>query len=179
MVSVLRVASFTSSSLWQSFIEFLSLVAGWKSWHSNCSHGACPGLCWRILYWKCQSSGPSGSWKENCSSYFHVTCNTVLSAITAFETHSCFLSSVCSLIWILHAVSPYYRELNIREQRLSGAGYCFSASLPPYLASGSIAAIEIIEENPDLLVNLRRNIITFRRCGSSCSSIFALFLSCS
>ncbi|KAL2645206.1 hypothetical protein R1flu_012793 [Riccia fluitans] len=55
----------------------------------------------------------------------------------------------------------------VDHQRLSGAGYCFSASIPPYLASGSIAAIEIIEDNPDLLVNLRRNIITFRKCLSS------------
>ncbi|KAL3698504.1 hypothetical protein R1sor_012580 [Riccia sorocarpa] len=55
----------------------------------------------------------------------------------------------------------------VDHQRLSGAGYCFSASIPPYLASGSIAAIEIIEDNPDLLVNLRRNIITFRKCLAS------------
>ncbi|BBN03841.1 serine palmitoyltransferase [Marchantia polymorpha subsp. ruderalis] len=59
----------------------------------------------------------------------------------------------------------------VDHQRLSGAGYCFSASLPPYLASGSIAAIEIIEENPDLLVNLRRNIITFRRSLSNIQEV--------
>ena len=33
-------------------------------------------------------------------------------------------------------------------QRLSGAGYCFSASLPPMLASAAIEGLNIIEEKP-------------------------------
>ena len=33
-------------------------------------------------------------------------------------------------------------------QRLSGAGYCFSASLPPMLASAAIEALNIIEQKP-------------------------------
>ena len=32
-------------------------------------------------------------------------------------------------------------------QRLSGAGYCFSASLPPMLATAAIRALDIIEQN--------------------------------
>jgi 7-keto-8-aminopelargonate synthetase-like enzyme len=32
-------------------------------------------------------------------------------------------------------------------QRLSGAGYCFSASLPPMLATAAISALDIIEKN--------------------------------
>ncbi|XP_010531052.1 PREDICTED: long chain base biosynthesis protein 1 [Tarenaya hassleriana] len=46
----------------------------------------------------------------------------------------------------------------IDYQRLSSSGYVFSASLPPYLASAAITAIDVIEENPSLLVKLRRNI---------------------
>jgi serine palmitoyltransferase len=32
-------------------------------------------------------------------------------------------------------------------QRLSGQGYCFSASLPPLLAAAAIEGLNIMEEN--------------------------------
>ena len=43
-------------------------------------------------------------------------------------------------------------------QRLSSSGYVFSASLPPYLASAAITAIDVLEENPDLIKKLKENI---------------------
>lgn len=43
----------------------------------------------------------------------------------------------------------------VEHQRLSGLGYCFSASQPPLLASAAIAALETIEQNPDLVKQLR------------------------
>ncbi|KAJ8555513.1 hypothetical protein K7X08_013009 [Anisodus acutangulus] len=46
----------------------------------------------------------------------------------------------------------------IDHQRLSSSGYVFSASLPPYLASAAIKAIDIVEEKLELLVKLRQNI---------------------
>lgn len=45
----------------------------------------------------------------------------------------------------------------IDHQRLSSSGYVFSASLPPYLASAAISAIDVIQENPQLITNLRDN----------------------
>lgn len=45
----------------------------------------------------------------------------------------------------------------IDHQRLSSSGYVFSASLPPYLASAAIAAIDVIDENPQLITKLRDN----------------------
>ncbi|CAH9116932.1 unnamed protein product [Cuscuta epithymum] len=48
----------------------------------------------------------------------------------------------------------------IDHQRLSSSGYVFSASLPPYLASAAITAINILEENPALITKLRENIKT-------------------
>ncbi|CAN6684356.1 unnamed protein product [Malus baccata var. baccata] len=44
------------------------------------------------------------------------------------------------------------------HQRLSSSGYVFSASLPPYLASAAITAIDILEENPGLITRLKKNI---------------------
>ncbi|XWS11629.1 hypothetical protein CRYUN_Cryun37aG0015000 [Craigia yunnanensis] len=46
----------------------------------------------------------------------------------------------------------------IDHQRLSSSGYVFSASLPPYLASAAITAIEVLEQNPALTSKLKENI---------------------
>lgn len=39
-------------------------------------------------------------------------------------------------------------ECVLCRQRLSGQGYCFSASLPPMLASAAIEGLNIMEEDP-------------------------------
>uniref|UniRef100_A0ACD5X065 Uncharacterized protein n=2 Tax=Avena sativa TaxID=4498 RepID=A0ACD5X065_AVESA len=46
----------------------------------------------------------------------------------------------------------------VDHQRLSSAGYVFSASLPPYLASAAVSAVNYLEENPSVLANLRGKI---------------------
>lgn len=43
----------------------------------------------------------------------------------------------------------------VDHQRISGAGYCFSASLPPMLASAAIEALNIMEQKPDMFDDLR------------------------
>lgn len=40
----------------------------------------------------------------------------------------------------------------VSSQRLSGQGYCFSASLPPLLAAAAIEALNIMEENPGIIL---------------------------
>ncbi|KAJ3605016.1 hypothetical protein NHX12_027067 [Muraenolepis orangiensis] len=47
------------------------------------------------------------------------------------------------------------RSFVIDHQRLSGQGYCFSASLPPMLAAAAIEALDIMEEDPDIFTILR------------------------
>ncbi|KAF9589552.1 hypothetical protein IFM89_025585 [Coptis chinensis] len=49
----------------------------------------------------------------------------------------------------------------VDHQRLSSSGYVFSASLPPYLASAAISAIDILEENHQLLGKLRGKCCSF------------------
>ncbi|GFP86779.1 long chain base biosynthesis protein 1 [Phtheirospermum japonicum] len=51
----------------------------------------------------------------------------------------------------------------IDHQRLSSSGYVFSASLPPYLASAAITAIDVLEENPNLIIKLKENVATLRK----------------
>lgn len=43
----------------------------------------------------------------------------------------------------------------VDHQRISGLGYCFSASLPPLLAGAGIQALNILEENPDIIQELQ------------------------
>ncbi|KAK3611972.1 hypothetical protein CHS0354_011630 [Potamilus streckersoni] len=45
----------------------------------------------------------------------------------------------------------------IDHQRLSGLGYCFSASLPPMLATAAIEALNIMERDPGICQTLRNN----------------------
>ncbi|KAI6196773.1 Aminotran-1-2 domain-containing protein [Aphelenchoides besseyi] len=49
------------------------------------------------------------------------------------------------------------RSYVVGHQRLSGLGYCFSASLPPLLASAAKEALFIIDEEPDRITKLQRN----------------------
>ncbi|XP_052255096.1 serine palmitoyltransferase 1-like [Dreissena polymorpha] len=44
----------------------------------------------------------------------------------------------------------------VDHQRLSGLGYCFSASLPPMLASGAIQSLNIIENDQSLFSRLHQ-----------------------
>jgi len=49
----------------------------------------------------------------------------------------------------------------VYHQRLNSAGYVYSASLPPLLAAASIAALDVIDESPNLLRQLEQNITIF------------------
>lgn len=59
----------------------------------------------------------------------------------------------------------------VDHQRLSGLGYCFSASLPPLQAAVALDAIDIIENSSDLLTNLRRNSESFHSLIAQCETI--------
>ena len=54
------------------------------------------------------------------------------------------------------------REI-VDHQRLSGLGYCFSASLPPYLAVAASGALQRMQEHPELLKRLRERAASMRR----------------
>lgn len=50
----------------------------------------------------------------------------------------------------------------VDHQRLSSSGYVFSASLPPYLATAAISAVDYLKENPSVLAALKNNIALLR-----------------
>lgn len=45
----------------------------------------------------------------------------------------------------------------VDHQRLSGLGYCFSASQPPLLAAAAITSLDIIENNLEMFESLKNN----------------------
>ncbi len=49
----------------------------------------------------------------------------------------------------------------VDHQRLSGAGYCFSASSPPFTASAAISSLEQLGSRPDIHSSLHDNIKLF------------------
>ena len=46
----------------------------------------------------------------------------------------------------------------VDHQRLSGAGYCFSASAPPFTASAAIASLKHMQGNPACVTQLQSNV---------------------
>lgn len=46
----------------------------------------------------------------------------------------------------------------VDHQRLAGAGYCFSASAPPFTASAAIASLGYLESNPKVVAKLQENV---------------------
>ena len=51
----------------------------------------------------------------------------------------------------------------VDHQRLSGAGYCFSASAPPFVAAAAVASLKHIAANPSLLTRLAANAAALSR----------------
>lgn len=65
---------------------------------------------------------------------------------------------VGSMEWALGSISGFCVGSSFidEHQRLSGLGYCFSASLPPLLTSAAMASLEEIEKNRELLTVLHK-----------------------
>ncbi|CAL7943479.1 unnamed protein product [Xylocopa violacea] len=67
-----------------------------------------------------------------------------------------------SLDWAVGSIGGFCvgTSFVIEHQRLSGLGYCFSASLPPLLTSAAITSLQIMKNNPEIFKSLRDNCIT-------------------
>lgn len=51
----------------------------------------------------------------------------------------------------------------IDHQRLSGLGYCFSASVPPMMASAAIEALNIMDSSAEMFSKLQGKILQMRK----------------
>jgi len=89
----------------------------------------------------------------------------LLRSVNLFE----FITVECNLAWCLLAgclLHRYFKQVGglclgnlevVDHQRLSGAGYCFSASAPPFVSAVASAALKVLQAEPKLLVSLRQN----------------------
>jgi len=61
----------------------------------------------------------------------------------------------------------------VDHQRLAGAGYCFSAALPPFLATAAAAAVDVLDsaEGRGLLGGLRANARELRGLLGACPGL--------
>ena len=50
----------------------------------------------------------------------------------------------------------------VDHQRLSGQGYCYSASMPALLAATGLESLDKLEHHPEWIEKLRANVATFR-----------------
>jgi len=50
----------------------------------------------------------------------------------------------------------------VDHQRLSGQGYCYSASMPALLAAAGLESLHMLEQHPEWVHTLRKNIADFR-----------------
>ncbi|XP_076246649.1 serine palmitoyltransferase subunit I [Calliopsis andreniformis] len=66
-----------------------------------------------------------------------------------------------SLEWAIGSIGGFCvgTSFVIEHQRLSGLGYCFSASLPPLLTSAAITSLDIMKNNPHMFQLLKENCI--------------------
>ncbi|XP_017882138.1 serine palmitoyltransferase 1 [Ceratina calcarata] len=64
-----------------------------------------------------------------------------------------------SLDWAIGSIGGFCvgTSFVIEHQRLSGLGYCFSASLPPLLTAAAITSLEIMKNNPEIFKSLKDN----------------------
>ncbi|XP_071438670.1 serine palmitoyltransferase 1 isoform X2 [Hetaerina americana] len=100
----------------------------------------------RIFIDESLSFGTLGSTGRGITEYFNIPVEEVD-----------LLSS--SLEWSVASIGGFCAGTSfiVEHQRLSGLGYCFSASLPPLLASAAIKALDIMQENPSMFAELKQN----------------------
>lgn len=70
-----------------------------------------------------------------------------------------------SLDWAMGSIGGFCvgTSFIIEHQRLSGLGYCFSASLPPLLTTAAITSLNIMKNNPQIFKSLRDNCIAINQ----------------
>lgn len=70
------------------------------------------------------------------------------------------------------------REI-VDHQRLSGLGYCFSASLPPFLAIAAVGALDVLEsQSKTLLPTLAENARLLRSKLAEVSGVSLVYHVC-
>ena len=54
-------------------------------------------------------------------------------------------------------------DSQFQQLYIAGVGYCFSASLPPFLASAAMEALNIMEKEPTVFSKVRENAVRLHK----------------
>nr|CAD7600275.1 unnamed protein product [Timema genevievae] len=78
---------------------------------------------------------------------------------------------VSSMEWALATIGGFCvgSSFIVEHQRLSGLGYCFSASLPPLLATAGTTALSLMEKDPSMFETLQTQCRYVQKAFSSLS----------
>ena len=103
-------------------------------------------FCYRLILDETLSFGSIGNTGRGVTEHFGVKVTDVEIILLSMDTTLASVGGVCI----------GSREI-VDHQRLSGAGYCFSASAPPFLSAVAIKALKLMEEQPERLQVLQAN----------------------
>lgn len=104
--------------------------------------------CYRIIMDESLSFGVIGNTGRGVTEHYGINIHDIDMITVAMDTTLASVGGGCIGT----------REV-VDHQRLSGSGYCFSASAPPFLFASAIETLNQLKLNgPDLLITLRSNI---------------------
>lgn len=101
---------------------------------------------YRLILDESLSFGTMGRTGRGITEHYQIQPTDVEIILVAMDTALASVGGVC----------VGNREI-VDHQRLSGAGYCFSASAPPFLSAAAIKALTKLESEPQLLEKLHNN----------------------
>jgi serine palmitoyltransferase len=102
--------------------------------------------CYRLILDESLSFGTVGSTGRGVCELYGVSVKAVEILTVAMDTALGSVGGLC----------VGNRDV-VDHQRLSGAGYCFSASAPPFLAAAAVEALQVMEREPQLLALVQSN----------------------
>ncbi|XP_064617127.1 serine palmitoyltransferase 1-like [Liolophura sinensis] len=100
----------------------------------------------RIFLEESFSFGVLGATGKGISEHFNVPVSDIDLIAASLETAISSMGGFCC-----------GKKYVVDHQRLSGQGYCFSASAPPMTVSAAIQALNVMEEKPEMFERLREN----------------------
>lgn len=105
-------------------------------------------FCFRLMLDESLSFGTVGNTGRGVTEHFGVAMKNIDMCLVSMDTTLGSIGGGC----------VGTNEV-VDHQRLSGSGYCFSASCPPFLFAAAVDALEHLKsDGPDLLIKMRGNV---------------------
>jgi serine palmitoyltransferase len=123
--------------------EFFCRVMLDESYSFGCfgKHSLFHAELFHVLFAPCASAGATG---RGLCEHFSISLKDIDIHMVSMENALASVGGMC-----------VGRREVVDHQRLSGAGYCFSASAPPFLSAAALVSLDKLRENPGLVAKLR------------------------